>query len=73
MPTSVSSRSVNPAECDGVSPVSRSNKLFQIGTGNVSVAAEVAEVQKLLRASGLSYTMHASGTTVDIDGADYVR
>jgi uncharacterized protein YqgV (UPF0045/DUF77 family) len=28
------------------------------------VAQEVAEVQKLLKASGLSYTMHSAGTTV---------
>jgi uncharacterized protein YqgV (UPF0045/DUF77 family) len=30
----------------------------------VSVANEVAAVQKLLKASGLSYKMHSSGTTV---------
>jgi uncharacterized protein YqgV (UPF0045/DUF77 family) len=28
------------------------------------VAEEVAEVQKLLQASGLTYTMHSAGTTV---------
>ncbi len=37
---------------------------YQVGTGRVSVAQEVAEVQKLLKASGLSYTMHSAGTTV---------
>jgi uncharacterized protein YqgV (UPF0045/DUF77 family) len=36
----------------------------QVGTANVSVAAEVAEVQRLLKASGLKYTMHSAGTTV---------
>ncbi|KAK3902004.1 YkoF-like protein [Staphylotrichum tortipilum] len=39
--------------------------LVPIGTGSVSVAQEVAEVQKLLKASGLSYTMHSAGTTVE--------
>jgi uncharacterized protein YqgV (UPF0045/DUF77 family) len=37
---------------------------IKVGTANVSVAKEVAEVQKLLQASGLSYTMHSAGTTV---------
>ncbi|KAI1372987.1 hypothetical protein F4677DRAFT_456214 [Hypoxylon crocopeplum] len=36
-----------------------------VGTGKVSVAEEVAEVQKLLKASGLTYTMHSAGTTVE--------
>ncbi|KAI1643840.1 uncharacterized protein F4817DRAFT_361181 [Daldinia loculata] len=36
-----------------------------VGTGSVSVAEEVAEVQKLLKASGLTYTMHSAGTTVE--------
>jgi uncharacterized protein YqgV (UPF0045/DUF77 family) len=36
----------------------------QVGTANVSVANEVAEVQKLLKASGVVYTMHSAGTTV---------
>ncbi|KAL2181579.1 YkoF-like protein [Thermothelomyces heterothallicus CBS 202.75] len=39
--------------------------LVPIGTGNVSVAREVAEVQKVLRASGLRHTMHSAGTTVE--------
>ncbi|KAH6624793.1 YkoF-like protein [Chaetomium sp. MPI-SDFR-AT-0129] len=39
--------------------------LVPVGTGNVSVAKEVAEVQKLLKASGLTYTMHSAGTTVE--------
>lgn len=37
----------------------------QVGTGNVSVANEVAEVQRVLKASGLKYTMHSAGTTVE--------
>jgi len=36
----------------------------QIGTGNVSVAQEVADVQRILEASGLTYTLHSAGTTV---------
>ncbi|KAI2470556.1 hypothetical protein F4781DRAFT_421293 [Annulohypoxylon bovei var. microspora] len=36
-----------------------------VGTGSVSVAEEVAEVQRLLKASGLTYTMHSAGTTVE--------
>ncbi|KAH8890800.1 DUF77-domain-containing protein [Thozetella sp. PMI_491] len=39
--------------------------LVPVGTGNVSVANEVAEVQRLLKASGLTYTMHSAGTTVE--------
>ncbi|KAM7205036.1 UPF0045 protein ECM15 [Rhypophila sp. PSN 637] len=39
--------------------------LVPVGTGNVSVAQEVAEVLKLLQSSGLTCTMHASGTTVE--------
>jgi len=39
--------------------------LVPVGTGNVSVAEEVAEVQRLLRASGLTCTMHSAGTTLE--------
>ncbi|KAK0711241.1 YkoF-like protein [Lasiosphaeris hirsuta] len=39
--------------------------LVPVGTANVSVAEEVAEVQRLLKASGLTYTMHSAGTTVE--------
>ncbi|KAL0931902.1 uncharacterized protein CTRU02_212855 [Colletotrichum truncatum] len=39
--------------------------LIPVGTGSVSVANEVAQVQRLLKASGLKYTMHSAGTTVD--------
>lgn len=38
--------------------------LLQVGTGSVSVAEEVAQVQRVLKASGLKYTMHSAGTTV---------
>jgi uncharacterized protein YqgV (UPF0045/DUF77 family) len=38
--------------------------MSQVGTGNLSVAKEVAEVQRLLKDSGLKYTMHSAGTTV---------
>ncbi|KAI3548396.1 hypothetical protein CABS03_04481 [Colletotrichum abscissum] len=38
--------------------------LIPVGTGSVSVANEVAQVQRLLKASGLKYTMHSAGTTV---------
>lgn len=36
----------------------------QIGTASASVSNEVAEVQRLMIASGLSYSMHSAGTTV---------
>ncbi|OAA67989.1 cell wall biogenesis protein [Niveomyces insectorum RCEF 264] len=40
--------------------------LIPVGTGNVSVAEDVAEVQTLLQQTpGLTVTMHASGTTVE--------
>ncbi|PFH58804.1 hypothetical protein XA68_13196 [Ophiocordyceps unilateralis] len=39
--------------------------LLPVGTGTASVAAEVAAVQQLLKASGLQYSMHAAGTTVE--------
>ncbi|EJT73205.1 hypothetical protein GGTG_10054 [Gaeumannomyces tritici R3-111a-1] len=38
--------------------------LIPVGVG-VSVANEVAEVQRLLKASGIKYTMHSAGTTVE--------
>ncbi|KAF4121337.1 Uncharacterized conserved protein YqgV, UPF0045/DUF77 family [Geosmithia morbida] len=44
--------------------------LVPVGTGNTSVAAEVAEVQKVLKASGLKYTMHSAGTTVEGSWSD---
>ncbi|TQS32323.1 hypothetical protein Golomagni_07363 [Golovinomyces magnicellulatus] len=39
--------------------------LIPVGTGTTSVAEEVAVVQRVLKASGLKYTMHSAGTTVE--------
>jgi len=38
--------------------------LIPLGTPTTSVAKEVADVQRLLKKSGLKYTMHSAGTTV---------
>jgi uncharacterized protein YqgV (UPF0045/DUF77 family) len=35
---------------------------IQIGTGNPSIAAELAEVQRYLKSSGLKHTMYSTGT-----------
>ncbi|KAH0424050.1 cell wall biogenesis protein [Colletotrichum camelliae] len=47
--------------------------LIPVGTGSVSVANEVAQVQRLLKASGLKYTMHSAGTTVEGSWDDVFR
>lgn len=39
--------------------------LVPIGSGSPSVSGEIAEVQRLLRRSGLSFTMSSGGTTVE--------
>ncbi|KAF8425290.1 YkoF-like protein, partial [Tirmania nivea] len=39
--------------------------LTPIGTGTPSVANEIASIQRLLAVSGLAYTMHSAGTTID--------
>ncbi|PHH75769.1 hypothetical protein CDD82_4288 [Ophiocordyceps australis] len=39
--------------------------LIPIGTGTASVADEVAAVQRVIGASGLTHTMHSAGTTVE--------
>ncbi|KAF4311993.1 cell wall biogenesis protein [Botryosphaeria dothidea] len=39
--------------------------LIPIGTPTASVSREVAEVQHLLRASGLHYSMHSAGSTLE--------
>ncbi|SPN98393.1 related to ECM15 protein, involved in cell wall biogenesis and architecture [Cephalotrichum gorgonifer] len=39
--------------------------LLPLGTGSPSVANEIAEVQKLIRSSGLKHTMHSAGTTIE--------
>ncbi|KAG6107056.1 hypothetical protein E4U14_004322, partial [Claviceps sp. LM454 group G7] len=38
--------------------------LIPVGTNKVSVADEIAQVQRVLQASGLKYTLHSAGTTV---------
>jgi uncharacterized protein YqgV (UPF0045/DUF77 family) len=38
--------------------------LIPLGTPTASVSKEVADVQRLLKQSGLSYSMHSAGTTV---------
>jgi uncharacterized protein YqgV (UPF0045/DUF77 family) len=38
--------------------------LIPLGTPTASVSKEVSEVQRLLKKSGLSYSMHSAGTTV---------
>jgi len=38
--------------------------LVPMGTPSPSVSAEIAEVQRLLKRSGLHFSMHATGTTV---------
>jgi hypothetical protein len=38
--------------------------LIPLGTPTASVSREVAEVQRLLKKSGLDYSMHSAGTTV---------
>ncbi|KAK4459149.1 hypothetical protein QBC42DRAFT_184177 [Cladorrhinum samala] len=39
--------------------------LVPVGTASPSVAKEVASVQKLLASSGVKYTMHSAGTTLE--------
>lgn len=39
--------------------------LIPLKTGSVSVAQEIADVQRLIRSSGLKYSMHSAGTTVE--------
>jgi hypothetical protein len=38
--------------------------IIPLGTPTASVSKEVAQVQRLLKKSGLSYSMHSAGTTV---------
>ncbi|KAK3647753.1 UPF0045 protein M15 [Elasticomyces elasticus] len=38
--------------------------IVPIGTPTASVSAEVAEVQRLLKKSGIKYSMHSAGTTI---------
>ncbi|KAK7191992.1 hypothetical protein DPSP01_003864 [Paraphaeosphaeria sporulosa] len=39
--------------------------IIPLGTPTASVSKEVAEVQRLLKKSGLEYSMHSAGTTVE--------
>ncbi|MCJ1449252.1 MAG: hypothetical protein MMC23_009772 [Stictis urceolatum] len=36
-----------------------------IGTPTASVSEQIADVQRLMKASGLEYSMHSAGTTVE--------
>ncbi|KAL2064538.1 hypothetical protein VTL71DRAFT_3675 [Oculimacula yallundae] len=47
--------------------------LIPIGTPTASVSNEVAAVQRLMKASGLSYSMHSAGTTVEGSWDDVMR
>ncbi|KAK5735760.1 UPF0045 protein M15 [Elasticomyces elasticus] len=40
--------------------------IVPIGTPTASVSAEVAEVQRLLKKSGIKYSMHSAGTTIEV-------
>ncbi|KAH8671800.1 cell wall biogenesis protein-like protein Ecm15 [Tricladium varicosporioides] len=40
--------------------------LIPIGTPSPSVSNEIAAVQRLMKASGMSYSMHSAGTTDDV-------
>ncbi|CAL5870403.1 uncharacterized protein PFLUO_LOCUS4639 [Penicillium psychrofluorescens] len=39
--------------------------LIPIGTASPSVSAQVADVQRLIEQSGVKYTMHSAGTTLE--------
>jgi len=39
--------------------------LIPIGTSSASVSAQIADVQRLIQKSGLSYVMHSAGTTLE--------
>ncbi|TKA41809.1 hypothetical protein B0A54_08235 [Friedmanniomyces endolithicus] len=39
--------------------------LVPIGTPTASVSAEIADVQRLLKKSGIKYSMHSAGTTIE--------
>ncbi|KAF2264222.1 hypothetical protein CC78DRAFT_544375 [Lojkania enalia] len=47
--------------------------LIPLGTPTASVSKEVAEVQRLLKKSGLNYSMHSAGTTVEGSWDDVMR
>ncbi|KIW04478.1 uncharacterized protein PV09_04237 [Verruconis gallopava] len=39
--------------------------LIPLGTASASVSKEVAEVQRILKKSGLNFSMHSAGTTIE--------
>ncbi|KAF2646492.1 hypothetical protein P280DRAFT_525308 [Massarina eburnea CBS 473.64] len=47
--------------------------LIPLGTPTASVSKEVAQVQRLLKRSGLNYSMHSAGTTVEGSWDDVMR
>ncbi|KAF2748077.1 hypothetical protein M011DRAFT_493963 [Sporormia fimetaria CBS 119925] len=47
--------------------------LIPIGTPTASLSKEVAEVQRLLKKSGLKYSMHSAGTTLEGSWDDVMR
>ncbi|KIW15678.1 hypothetical protein PV08_05728 [Exophiala spinifera] len=47
--------------------------LIPIGTPTASVSAQIADVQRLMKKSGLKYSMHSAGTTVEGSWEDVTR
>ncbi|KAF1835643.1 hypothetical protein BDW02DRAFT_567819 [Decorospora gaudefroyi] len=47
--------------------------LIPLGTPTASVSKEVAQVQRLLKKSGLNYSMHSAGTTVEGSWDDVMK
>ncbi|TKA24347.1 hypothetical protein B0A50_06817 [Salinomyces thailandicus] len=47
--------------------------LVPIGTPTASVSKEVASVQRLLKRSGIQYSMHSAGTTIEGTWEDCMR
>ncbi|KIX05903.1 uncharacterized protein Z518_03876 [Rhinocladiella mackenziei CBS 650.93] len=47
--------------------------LIPMGTPTASVSAQIADVQRLMKKSGLKYSMHSAGTTLEGSWADVTR
>ena len=47
--------------------------LIPLGTPSASVSEQIADVQRLMKTSGLSYSMHSAGTTVGMWLCLYAR
>lgn len=47
--------------------------IIPLGTPTASVSKEVSQVQRLLKKSGLVYSMHSAGTTVEGPWDDVMR